>query len=240
MRINLNKSELVPVVNVSDLEGLAAIMGCKMNHLPMTYLSLPLGANFKSKAIWDPILEKIERKLFGWQQMYLSKGGCVTLIKSTLSSLPTYFLSLFPIPVSVALRIVKIQRDFLWGDTGEGKKFHLIIWNQPCQPLKSALGSGICVYSIEHYWGNGFGGMGMRRMLFGVSLFFLSMVAPMLDGPLERLLGHMGLAFGKISEKNGNFVRHLHFEVGDGSKSMKHGYGNLDAVLVLGTAGVRV
>uniref|UniRef100_A0A2N9IWR4 CHD3-type chromatin-remodeling factor PICKLE n=1 Tax=Fagus sylvatica TaxID=28930 RepID=A0A2N9IWR4_FAGSY len=237
MRINLNKSELVPVVNVSDLEGLAAIMGCKMNHLPMTYLSLPLGANFKSKAIWDPILEKIERKLFGWQQMYLSKGGCVTLIKSTLSSLPTYFLSLFPIPVSVALRIVKIQRDFLWGDTGEGKKFHLIIWNQPCQPLKSALGSGICVYSIEHYWGNGFGGMGMRRMLFGVSLFFLSMVAPMLDGPLERLLGHMGLAFGKISEKNGNFVRHLHFEVGDGSKSMKHGYGNLDAVLVLGTAG---
>ena len=77
-------------------------------------------------------------------------------------------------------------------------------------------------------------------MLFGVSLFFLSMVAPMLDGPLERLLGHMGLAFGKISEKNGNFVRHLHFEVGDGSKSMKHGYGNLDAVPVLGTAGVRV
>jgi hypothetical protein len=28
----------------------------------MTYLGLPLGVNFKSKTIWDPILEKMERK----------------------------------------------------------------------------------------------------------------------------------------------------------------------------------
>jgi hypothetical protein len=68
---------------------------------------------FKSKSIWDPILEKMERKFSGWQRMYLSKGGRITLIKSTLSSLPTYFMSLFPIPVSVALRIDKIKRDFL-------------------------------------------------------------------------------------------------------------------------------
>jgi hypothetical protein len=69
--------------------------------------------------------------------MYLSKGGQVTLIKSTLSSLPTYYLSLFPIPKSVAFRIDKIQRDFLWGEMGEGKKFYLVNWNQVCQPLSS-------------------------------------------------------------------------------------------------------
>ena len=38
---------------------------------------------------------------------------------------------------SVALRIDKIQRDFLWGGIDEGKKFHLINWHQVCQPLKS-------------------------------------------------------------------------------------------------------
>jgi hypothetical protein len=34
--------------------------------------------------------------------MYLSKGVRVTLIKSTLSNLPTYFMSLLPLPMSVA------------------------------------------------------------------------------------------------------------------------------------------
>ena len=43
------------------------------------------------------------------------KRGRVTLIKSTLSNLPTYFLSLFPIPALVANRIARLQRDFLWG-----------------------------------------------------------------------------------------------------------------------------
>ena len=30
----------------------------------------------------------------GWKKIYLSKGGRLTLINGTLSSLPTYFLSL--------------------------------------------------------------------------------------------------------------------------------------------------
>ena len=78
----------------------------------------------------------MERKLSGWQRMYLSKGGQVTFIKSTLSSLPTYFMSLFPIPASVARCIDKIQRDFLWGGMGDERKFHLVKWSQVCQPLK--------------------------------------------------------------------------------------------------------
>ena len=57
-------------------------------------------------------MEKIECKLAVWKRMYLSKGGRVTLIKSILSNLPTYFLSLFPIPVFVAILIEKLQRDF--------------------------------------------------------------------------------------------------------------------------------
>ena len=79
----------------------------------MKYLGLPLGAKFKETNIWNPIIEKMERRLARWKRLYLSKGGKVTLIKSTLSSLPTYFLSLFLIPVGVANRLEKLQRDFL-------------------------------------------------------------------------------------------------------------------------------
>ena len=43
---------------------------------------------------------------------YLSEGGRLTLLKSTLSSLPTYYLSSFTIPKSVADRLERILRNF--------------------------------------------------------------------------------------------------------------------------------
>jgi hypothetical protein len=100
LRINLEKSEIVPIGGVEDL--------------PMTYLGLPLGASYKSTSIWNGVIEKMERRLAGWKQMYLSKGARLTLSNSTLSNIPTYYLSLFPIPMRVANRLDKIQKDFLW------------------------------------------------------------------------------------------------------------------------------
>ena len=52
------------------------------------------------------------------------------MIKSTFSRLPTYFLSLFPIPLSIATHIVKLQMAFLWGSFGDEFKFNLIKWKQ--------------------------------------------------------------------------------------------------------------
>ena len=66
--------------------------------------------------------------------MYLSKGGRVTLIKSTLFNLPTYFLSLFPIH-PLANRMEKLQCDFLWGGLGEDFKYHLVNWSKVCSPI---------------------------------------------------------------------------------------------------------
>ena len=108
LKVNLGKSKLVAVGAVLNMEILVAVLGCNQGSLPMKYLGLPLGAKFKDKSIWNPILEKMERKLAGLKKLYLSKGGRVTLIKSTLSNLPTYFLSLFPVPAFVANRIARL------------------------------------------------------------------------------------------------------------------------------------
>jgi hypothetical protein len=83
-------------------------LDCRVSSLPLKHLDLPLGVPLKAKSTWDSIIEKMERTLAGWKRLYLSKGGRVTLIKSTLPNLPTYFLSLFPIPVSVANWLEKL------------------------------------------------------------------------------------------------------------------------------------
>ena len=112
LKVNVAKSEMVPIGEVNNVHALAETLGCRVGVLPMTYLGMPLGASNKSPSIWNPILEKIERKIAGWKKLYLLKGGRLTLLKSTLSSLPTYFLSLFTIPTHVANKIEKLQRVF--------------------------------------------------------------------------------------------------------------------------------
>jgi hypothetical protein len=148
LRINLGKSEIVPIGEVEDVEGLAQLLGCRVGSLPMTYLGMPLDASYKSVSTWKVVVEKMERKLAGWKRMYLSKGGRLTLIKSTLSNLPTYLLSLFPIPLRVANRLEKIQRNFLWGGIGDDAKFHLVKWNRICTPLHSG---GLGVYNLTQF-----------------------------------------------------------------------------------------
>jgi hypothetical protein len=86
-------------------------------------------------------VQKIKCRLASWKMIYLSKGGRITLIKRTLSNLPTNFLSLFPILAIVANCIEKLQRDFLWGGIGEEFKYHLVSWSKVCSPIsKSGLG----------------------------------------------------------------------------------------------------
>ena len=64
------------------MDYLVDILGCHLGSLPMKYLRLPIGAAYKEKAIWNPILEKEEKRLAGWKRLYLFKGGSVTLIKA--------------------------------------------------------------------------------------------------------------------------------------------------------------
>ena len=100
LKINLSKSVIVPIGEVEDVEGLSRILGCGVESLPLRNLGLPLGASYRDPSIWNKVIEKMESKLAGWKRMYLSKGGRLTLIKSMLSNIPTYYLSLFQIPWS--------------------------------------------------------------------------------------------------------------------------------------------
>ncbi|RVW65604.1 putative ribonuclease H protein [Vitis vinifera] len=142
LRINLAKSEVIPVGEVEDIEMLAVELGCKVGTLPSVYLGLPLGAKHKAMAMWDGVEARMRRRLALWKRQYLSKGGRITLIKSTLANLPVYQLSLFRMPKLVVKRLEKLQRDFLWGGGSMERKIHLINWEVVCSQKESG-GLGI-------------------------------------------------------------------------------------------------
>uniref|UniRef100_A0A0V0IVQ8 Putative ovule protein n=1 Tax=Solanum chacoense TaxID=4108 RepID=A0A0V0IVQ8_SOLCH len=130
LHINWVKSFIYPVNEVPQISLLANILGGKIGELPTTYLGMPLGAKSKSLSIWNFVVEKCERKLVNWKSQYLSSGGRVTLINSVLDAMPTYMMSLFPMPGKIIQRLDTIRRNFLWQGNGEGvKKFHLVKWD---------------------------------------------------------------------------------------------------------------
>ncbi|RVW79819.1 hypothetical protein CK203_047621 [Vitis vinifera] len=45
-------------------------------------------------AAWDGVEERFRRRLAMWKRQYISKGGRLTLIQSTLSSMPIYYMSI--------------------------------------------------------------------------------------------------------------------------------------------------
>ena len=113
LKVNAGKSEIVSVGEVGNIDALATILRCRVGSLPLKYLGMPLGTPYKTASMWNPILERMEKKLSGWKRLYLSKESRLTLVKSTLSSLPSYYLSLFVILVVVADRLERLQRKFL-------------------------------------------------------------------------------------------------------------------------------
>lgn len=77
MKLNLEKSELIPKGDVTDVSTLAAELGFCIGSLPSSYLGLPLGTTHKSMAIWNKIEERTCKKLACWKRNFISKDGRV-------------------------------------------------------------------------------------------------------------------------------------------------------------------
>ncbi|EOY26529.1 Ribonuclease H-like protein [Theobroma cacao] len=102
--------------------------------LPVTYLGAPLYKGLKKVILFYSLITKIRDRVSGWENKVLSSGGCITLLRSVLSSLSMYLLQ---VPKPSATVIEKIEwhfNSFLWGDSTKSKKMHKAAWSKSTFP----------------------------------------------------------------------------------------------------------
>nr|GEY28825.1 RNA-directed DNA polymerase, eukaryota [Tanacetum cinerariifolium] len=88
LKINFNKSNLFGVgVPFAEVVSLASITGCNALSTPFNYLGLPIDCNMALVKSWDPIIDKVCKRLSNWKASLLSIGGRTTLITSVLGAI---------------------------------------------------------------------------------------------------------------------------------------------------------
>jgi hypothetical protein len=135
LRVNFWKSCLMGV-NVSSqfLDMACHFLNCKHGAIPFSYLGLPVGANLRRPTTWEPLIEYLKNRLRSWGNRYVSLGGRIVIINSVLNAIPIFYLSFMKLPAEALKKIIRIQREFLWGGLKGGRKISWVSWKEVCKP----------------------------------------------------------------------------------------------------------
>ncbi|KAJ4771882.1 LINE-1 reverse transcriptase [Rhynchospora pubera] len=116
--INQTKSTIIPFnLTQQQIGELQTTLACSISTLPLTYLGLPLTVLKPTRQDFQPLIDKVKKKLEGWKGALMSRAGKIVLASSVLSSVPVFFMSVFKLPAWVIKAIDQIRRNFIWATT---------------------------------------------------------------------------------------------------------------------------
>ncbi|GLT55618.1 hypothetical protein SLA2020_287230 [Shorea laevis] len=115
LSINLQKSKILFSPNVNHLvqDRICSTLGIQVTSYIGKYLGIPLFSKRPTKKAFDFILDRAKKKLVGWKAKLLTLTGRMTLINSTLRSLPIHAMQCCLLPASIPKTLDKLTRDFL-------------------------------------------------------------------------------------------------------------------------------
>jgi hypothetical protein len=96
LKVNLSKSAAYPIKceNI-DLQEVLQNFPCAIRSFPCKYLGLPLSTRSLKRIEVQPLIDKIAARLPAWKGKLLNKAGRLTLVRSVLTAIPIYFLTIF-------------------------------------------------------------------------------------------------------------------------------------------------
>ncbi|GJU10520.1 RNA-directed DNA polymerase, eukaryota [Tanacetum coccineum] len=131
LKINLHKSKLMGIgIPQEEVRSAAASIGCFTFVAPFNFLGVKVGGMMSRRSSWEEVIGKLSSRLSKWKLKTLCIGGRLTLIKSVLSSLPLYQMSIFKCPMGVLNTLESIRRNFFNGVYNSDRRLVLIGWNK--------------------------------------------------------------------------------------------------------------
>nr|GEZ90804.1 RNA-directed DNA polymerase, eukaryota [Tanacetum cinerariifolium] len=105
---------------------------------------LASGVSSSRSCSWEDVLSKITARLSKWKLKTFSIGGRLTLLKSVLTSLPLYQMSVYKVPMGVLNRMESMRRNFFNGVDNYDRKLTMIGWKKILASKKKGGFSFVC------------------------------------------------------------------------------------------------
>lgn len=130
--VNYDKSVLYCSPNTSKkiARAISRTCGSPLTNDLGKYLGMPMIHSRITKYTYANLIDKVQNRLASWKSNHLSMVGRLTLIQSVTSSVPIYAMQTAKLPSSMCNSLDKLNMNFLWGDTNDKKKVHLLCWKK--------------------------------------------------------------------------------------------------------------
>ncbi|GKA94797.1 RNA-directed DNA polymerase, eukaryota, reverse transcriptase zinc-binding domain protein, partial [Tanacetum coccineum] len=199
LRINIHKSKIMGISVSNDKVTQAAVkIGCASFKTPFWYLGTKVGGAMCRIKSWEEIVSKFKSRLSKWKMKTLSIGGRMTLIKSVLSSLPIYHMSIYKDPKKIINSLESIRSHFFNGVDHLSKKPIWIKWKKVLALIDKG-GLGISSFYALN-----------RALLFKwIWLFYMQDLS--LWAKLDIVKG-----IDSLNQQGMNFVGYIHKKMGNG------------------------
>ncbi|XP_048613516.1 uncharacterized protein LOC125587312 [Brassica napus] len=135
-RINYQKSSIYFGKNIPSerREEIKLKLGMEQEGGDGIYLGLPESFGGSRVSILSFLKERLEQRIGGWQNRFLSPAGKEVLLKAIALALPTYTMSCFLVPKTICKKIMAIMSDYWWKSNTASKGMHWRSWESLCSP----------------------------------------------------------------------------------------------------------